>query len=576
MLASEAILQRCLLPALLLLSPASPGLPSPPGRAEPQTPALRGSVIDASGPVAGAVVRIQTTARSARTDERGRFVLPVEDPGADPYPLTAWAPGYYCAGPVPARAGGSAVEIELKRHTATDNPDYEWLPPESGPEAVGEEACSACHSRRQTDLAFDLPFDEWRLDAHARSALNPRFVSLYAGTDLAGRRSPPTRFVHERDYGRTPLLPDPGEAYYGPGYRLDFPATAGSCAACHAPALAVAAPYDTDPLLAADSDQVADQGTPCDLCHKVWDVRLNPETGLPWENLPGILSIDFRRPPPGEQLFIGPLDDAAPGDDTYAPIQRQSAFCAPCHFGVFWDTVVYNSFGEWLASPYSDPASGRTCQDCHMPPGGASYFVRPDRGGRERPPETIFSHRMPGGGDRALLAAAVALGVRADRRGRAVRVEVAVTNDRTGHHVPSGSPLRQVILLVRASRESGGQLEQTAGERLPSWLGVGDPGAGYYAGRAGKVFAKVLEETWTGIAPTAAYWNPTRVVSDNRLAALATDTSAYTFAAPSAGTVTVEVSLLYRRAPIELMEQKGWAVGDILMAREVLTLVASR
>ena len=43
--------------------------------------------------------------------------------------------------------------------------------------------------------------------------------------------------------------------------------------------------------------------------------------------------------------------------------------CAPCHFGQFWGTQIYNSFGEWLDSSYSDPETGRTCQDCHMKKG---------------------------------------------------------------------------------------------------------------------------------------------------------------------------------------------------------------
>jgi hypothetical protein len=66
----------------------------------------------------------------------------------------------------------------------------------------------------------------------------------------------------------------------------------------------------------------------------------------------------------------------------------------------------------------------------------------------------------------------------------------------------------------------------------------------------------VLEELWTQISPSAAYWNPTRIVSDNRLAAFATDSSTYTFAAPERGEVRVEVTLLFRRAFIELMEQQ--------------------
>ena len=112
---------------------------------------------------------------------------------------------------------------------------------------------------------------------------------------------------------------------------------------------------------------------------------------------------------------------------------------------------------------------------------------------------------------------------------------------------------------------------------MPEWGGIGDPSEGYCAGLPGKAFAKVLEETWTEITPSAAYWNPTRVLSDNRLAAFATDRSNYTFAAPHEGEVKVEVTLLLRRAFVELTDQKGWDVPDKIMEQQTVQLpVADR
>ena len=43
-----------------------------------------------------------------------------------------------------------------------------------------------CHSREGTDLPSMLPVDEWLLDAHSQSAVNPRFLTMYAGTDALG------------------------------------------------------------------------------------------------------------------------------------------------------------------------------------------------------------------------------------------------------------------------------------------------------------------------------------------------------------------------------------------------------
>ena len=49
----------------------------------------------------------------------------------------------------------------------------------------------------------------------------------------------------------------------------------------------------------------------CDFCHKIWDVKLNPKTGTPYSNRPGVISLELLRPPEGHQIFIGPFDDVA-------------------------------------------------------------------------------------------------------------------------------------------------------------------------------------------------------------------------------------------------------------------------
>ena len=549
--------------ALILTCLALPA----PSHAAPDT--VAGVVLDERGPVAGATVRVQTTPRSAVTDSDGRFVLSVADLGEEPSLLTAWASGYFCAGPVEARAGERDLELHLEAHPTEDNPDYRWVTSLRTPPSARDEGCATCHSRGGLDLPFTLPADEWKQDAHSQSARNPRFLSMYSGTALQGNRSPLTRRGQDRDYGTFPLPRDPAEPYYGPGYRLDFPDTAGICAACHTPAAAVDAPYSTDPT---EVTGVAAEGVPCDFCHKVWGVRFDAATGLPRPNLPGVLALEFRRPPNGHQFFAGPLDDVAPGEDTFSPLQTESSFCASCHYGVFWDTVIYNSYGEWLESPYSDPDTGQTCQDCHMPRVGATHFVRPDKKGLARDPATIFSHRMPGASDERLLRDAISLAVTAEIEEELLTVEVSLTNEGAGHHIPTDSPLRHLILIARARDADGNPLAQSAGSRLPGWAGTGDPNQGHYAGLPGKAFAKVLEAMWTGVTPSAAYWNRTRVVSDNRIAALATDTSEYGFDAPGTGPFAVDVILLFRRAFIELMQQKGWRTPDVVMASQSLTI----
>lgn len=200
-----------------------------------------------------------------------------------------------------------------------------------------------------------------------------------------------------------------------------------------------------------------------------------------------------------------------------------------------------------------------------MPPVGATHFALPEKGGVAREPQTIFSHRMPGASDIELLQNAVTLTTNTKIEDGKLIVEVKITNDKTGHHVPTDSPLRQMLLLVSATDGQGQALVFLDGPTVPEWGGVGDPAQGCYAGLPGKGYAKILAELWTEVTPTAAYWNPTRIVSDNRLAAFESDTTTYTFEMPSSGAASVKISLLFRRAFKELMLQKGWAADDISM-----------
>ena len=200
-----------------------------------------------------------------------------------------------------------------------------------------------------------------------------------------------------------------------------------------------------------------------------------------------------------------------------------------------------------------------------MPSSGAEFFALSKKGGLQRDPSTIFSHKMPGAKDLDLLKNAVTLTLEAKQLPEGIRVRTKVVNDRTGHHVPTDSPLRHLILVVRAYGRGASELSLKAGPVLPEWCGSGNPADGNYAGFPGKVFVKLLEEVWTGVSPTAAYWNPTRVVMDTRLGAFQSDAGEFLFKAPDSGDVRIEAVLLYRRAYKKLMDLKGWNDPDIVM-----------
>ena len=527
---------------------------------------ISGVVLNDHEPVTGAVVRIQTTNISALTDHAGRFIL-TGTPTGKSVALTAYAPGFYITGPVKVTSGATDVSLFLTRHPSEDNPSYQWV---SAFRVAGEAGnCENCHSDPH-DPNSRLPFDEWRHDAHGTSATNPRFLSMYNGTDLSGTyRSPMTHYVVNRDYGRFPRPPDPNAPYYGPGYLLDSHGGPGDCAACHVPAAAVNAPYGTDPNGKSLAHR---EGIACDLCHKLWAVRLDPATGLPRPNMPGVLSMEFRRPSEGHQLFLGPFDDVAPGEDTYSPLQKQSQICAPCHVGDFWGVQVYNSFGEWLSSPYADPEKGQTCQDCHMPRRGARRIALLEKGGLQRDVSTVFSHLMPGAADEALLRDTAKVEMDARIREGRILVEVRVTNEKAGHHIPTDHPARNILLLVTATDARRTELEHLGTQRIPDWGGKGDD-ADDYAGRPGKGYAKILEELWTEVAPTAAYWRQTVLRADTRIPAKGVDITHYEFRRPSdGGPVVVKARLIFRRAFKVLADQKSWKVPDILMNETTLTI----
>lgn len=549
---------------------------------------VRGIVTEEGRPVTGAVVRVKTTTYKAVTNESGAFTL-VGFPHAFRVHVTAWKDGYYIGGTV-AWPWKRTVTIALQRYHTADNPDYAWIPPvienrsgfknffiQTGLSAAArisfnraflplaarlELGCADCHGQI---------FEEWAGSAHAQGVNNIRFLTMYNGTDTQGNKSPETRYGFHRDYGRFPLRPDLNAPYYGPGFKLDFPDQAGNCAACHAPTAALSYPYGTDINLVEGINRL---GSHCDFCHKVVDVRVNPVTQLPYENMPGILSMELRRPQGEPQLFFGPFDDVDVGPDTFLPLQNESRYCAACHNANFWGTPIYQSYAEWLASPY--PQEGKTCQACHMKPNGVTTNFAPGRGGLERDPEKIFTHAFPGAADVALLQDTAKLELSAQQEGNRILVEVRVTNENGGHHIPTDHPMRNILLLVTATDAQRNELQYLGDQVIPEWGGVGDE-PNDYAGRPGKGYAKILEELWTEVSPTAAYWSQTRIQSDTRIPAKETDTSVYEFLVPKGGgEVRIEARLIFRRAFKPLAELKKWGLEDILMEAETVTLRIER
>ena len=526
--------RRLLLLAILALVVIGLGLLLAGVSADPSG-TVSGVVVDADGPVEGATVRIQATTNATTSAADGAFTLGGLTEGIT-VTVSAWKHTYYCAkveGVVPP---ANDITLTLRHYQTDDNPDYDWeLPITDDPEHT---SCAHC-KLGVTEI--------WLENAHAGAGTNPRFLSMYNGTDADGNPGVP------------------------PGFVQDFPGTTGNCATCHAPGAAIDAPFTTDMNTLTGANTF---GVHCDFCHKVADLYLNPATGLPYENAPGVLSMDVRRPYPESerfQLFFGTFDDDnVPEEDTYLPLIETSQFCAPCHQFSMWGTPIYQSFKEWLESPY--PQMGVECQICHMPPDGVMTNVAPGFGGVERDPMTIHAHTQPGAADVELLQNTVSMTISARQVVDSLRVSVTITNTGAGHHVPTDHPARNMILLVRATDDQERELAQVAGPTVPYWGGVG-PDPDDYAGWPGKGYAKVLRDVVSGEAPVASYWKQALIQSDNRLAAFEADTTTYDFPVPEGGgNVEVEAKLIFRRAFKSLAEAKGWEMEDIVMETEVVAI----
>jgi hypothetical protein len=476
------------------------------------------------GPVSSAVVRQRTTLNATTSAADGTFSL-ADLPEGITVTLSAWAEGYHpgCLDVIPPVEG---VTITIKLHPAVDNPDHEWYT--SMPDPAHPIGCGHCM----------VAFPQWVTNAHGMAGTNPRFFSMYNGTDVSG----------------TEVIT--------PGYQLDFPGTAGNCATCHAPGAAVNDPFTADMNELVGVEQ---EGVFCDFCHKISGAYLDPTTGLPYPNAPGVISFAFNRPPSDTHMFYGPFDDVC-RRVSYLELEKQSEFCAPCHQFSFWGTPIYESFREWLESPYSDPETGQTCQNCHMVPTGVDYFVYPDQGGLIRIPDLIASHLQPGAADVELLQNTVTMTLGLQQAGAWVRATVTITNTDAGHHVPTDHPGRHMILVLTATNDQGQALPLLSGPVVPEW-------GGEQAGLPGQAFAKVLKDVETGAYPVVNYWKQTLIVSDNRIPAMGSDTSVYLFAAPVAGTpVTVTAELRFRRLFQAEAEARGWQRPDVVMETAQSTL----
>ena len=473
---------------------------------------LTGTVVDAAGqPVEGARVRLRSSPTFVLTRPDGRFTLadPKAAPGGE---ITAAGPGHIIGG---ATLKDSVFDyrIQLAPIPAGDDPTYPWVTafPEDAQAPrtdFGREPCGACHRRI---LA------EWQESAHARAATNPRFLAFFDGRNSLS-------------------------------FKRSNPVTSDGCGNCHAPMAT-----GEDPR---EATGVAAEGVGCDLCHKISQAR--PGQG----ERTGVRAVDLRRPPFGRQTIFGPFDDVPRGRDAFAPVFAESRYCAACHQARAGSVSTYSEFEEWQASRFA--RDGVTCQACHMRSDGQAKTMSDLGPGRiERDPATLSSHRFHDALSPGFLAEAIGLTLSARVDGDTIVAEVEVANRGAGHHLPAGSPMRHMLLVVTAETD-GTALTMTEGTTLPALSG--SP----LDGRPGRAFAKLLAdgEGRQRVPP----WRATSEVSDTRIPAGGQDRSLYRFRADHPGPVRVTATVLIRRTFPDWAETAGVETSEITAARTTVTV----
>jgi hypothetical protein len=398
----------------------------------------------------------------------------------------------------------SDLAIDLTRFDPSDNTDYGFENPGSPTDRGDTGRCAHCHKTIN---------EAWHGSPHRTAASNVWVQDLYAGT-AAALTSEQTCLAAGGSWwqGLVPGTSDTGmRCYLGHGALPDLnddcgivascdgvASETGLCADCHAPA--IDGQLGGRDLLEAIG-LAFETGVSCDLCHKVEGIDLDASPGVggrlrlvrPSEE-PASLLLGAWQP-----LTFGPFDDVA--SIRMGGVQRDhytnGEICAGCHQldqpvlvpGKTADTSrwpngtlpVHTTWQEWKAGPLADQAP---CQSCHMPPdptagnsadlGNVIDDVEPSVvAGWYRPPGSVRTHSWvgPRTPESLLLELAASVDVSSTLANGELTVEATVRNVGPGHALPTGEPLRHLLLRVDARCEDT-SLEPIGGDVLPSWAGA--------------------------------------------------------------------------------------------------------
>ena len=397
---------------------------------------------------------------------------------------------------------GSTLTLVLERFSTVDNLDYVFQNPGTPDNRGDTGKCAHCHITLNEDwvetphrsAASGVPLND--LYAGAAAAHGTEADCTTAGGQWWSGIGPGTAAAADRCYLGAGVLPQLNEDC-GETSSCDAVATnVGDCADCHAPG--IDGELGGRGLLEA-TDLAYDFGVHCDVCHQVESVDLTLPAGVGGRL--GILRPSEESPSVGlgqwYPLTFGPYDDVInPRMGSVARPHYQSAdFCAGCHQhdqavlvpGVSIDTdrwpdgvlPVQSTYTEWQDGPFAENAP---CQSCHMPPdpdaGNSSDLDQMEAsavgvaGGWWRPPGQVRRHTWTGPrSDVAdMLGLAATLDMQKSLEEGVLTAAVTVDNIGPGHALPTGEPMRSMVVRIEASCE-GESLEATGGTAVPDFGG---------------------------------------------------------------------------------------------------------
>jgi len=519
------------------------------GPTTPYSFEIEGVVVDGDRlPVAEAMVMQAGRSKDhLLTKADGSFTITLENTGQGIPTVVAAKFGYRAFGAQFLSSPDDPIELELHFVHGPDNEDYTYEDMGDGIDDLKED-CTHCHQTFVVDFLKSK---------HAEAARNPLVHDLYAGVSRAfpdatscqnaggtwrsGLEPGSASTAVDKCYLNAGVLPDLNTNCGGasqpscddPAATVgDKPTSFGACADCHAPGInGVAGGRNLHEATGLSYDT----GVHCDACHKVRDIDMTQPPGV------GQRLVMGRPPEPGTNIFkynpvyYGPIIDVPnPAmNGSFQPKFNEAVFCAGCHEqeqaallpGQSLDATrwpkglpVHSTYTEWEQGPYAK--ADVPCQHCHMP---ATYDAvnsvhlstldnQSITFGFARDPEDIRQHifRGPLQGEPRLIDTALYVSVKIDTKSDRVDATISINNSGCGHAVPTGEPMRSLILVVEADSQSCGALSPTDG------LTVNDVGGAVAVGTEGSgVTTQGTNVNWPAAATIAKAGQRVRVVRPN-------------------------------------------------------------